>query len=209
MLFKIQSNHRRIARWVATVASIALVLPMAAVEPVIAAKPTKEQRAELKASKPGKFHKDLRQLTGEWSIQIEIDGGQSAPLQTFTGTSRNEWIMGKRFVRMQYKTRSSGRKIQGESVIGYDNVKQQYTGVSISNISSGIASFTGQAKVPAKFYEFELQDTQKINGAEMTASAYLEIHNKQRFEFRITETDKADPAITRSVTIHYTRKKSP
>ncbi len=154
---------------------------------VFAAKLSPAVRAEIKASKPKKQHEILKTLLGDWQIKIDWQNFGDDSSHQFKGNSRNQWILDKRFILINYQTKSVGRPMSGSVTLGYDNISQQYVGVLLSNHSSGISPFKGQADSQGRNYSFDLGKINKADGSHTVASATLKIIDKLNFNFKIIE----------------------
>lgn len=102
-------------------------------------------QAWMEYSSPGPMHQVLSKTVGDWDVTIKLwnDINQSEP--TFSqGSAKTELILGERFVKMTFKARLMGTEVEGFSIDGYDNAKQEFQNVWIDNTGTGIVQSTGK-----------------------------------------------------------------
>jgi hypothetical protein len=54
-----------------------------------------------------------------------------------TGTAKMKMTMGGRWLAQEFKGKAMGQKYEGQGMVGYDNVKGQFTSVWTDNMSTG------------------------------------------------------------------------
>ena len=54
------------------------------------------------------------------------------------GTSENRWVMGGRYLEQRFNGNFMGMPFEGIGYTGYDNVKKQYWGTWMDNMSTGM-----------------------------------------------------------------------
>jgi len=72
--------------------------------------------AMQKAATPGDAHKKLDAMIGTWDAKVSMWMDPSKPPEVSTGTSENKWVLGNRYVEMQYQGTFMGQPFSG---IGY------------------------------------------------------------------------------------------
>jgi hypothetical protein len=98
--------------------------------------------AMTKAATPGEPHKDLANYAGTWNTRINMWMAPGAPPMTSEGTSENKVIMG-RYLEQRFKGSFMGMPFEGLGYTGYDNIKKQYWGTWMDNMSTGTMVSTG------------------------------------------------------------------
>ena len=79
----------------------------------------------MKYSMPGKEHAMLKGLEGTWKATVKTWTGPGEPTVS-TGTMHNEMELGGRMLEGSFKGDMMGMKMEGLSLMGFDNKKQQY-----------------------------------------------------------------------------------
>jgi hypothetical protein len=100
-------------------------------------------QAMEKAGTPGAEHKKLDAFAGTWTTKATFWMVPGADPMTMTGSSESKWTMGGRYLEETFKGDFMGMPFEGHGVTGYDNVKKQYWGSWIDNMSTGMMTSTG------------------------------------------------------------------
>lgn len=101
----------------------------------------KAEEAWMAASMPGAPHAWLGQFIGTWKTKMSMDMG-GAPMVS-EGTAKFSWLIDGRFLLQEFNGDMMGMPMQGFGVQGFDNVKRQYTGTWLDNMSTGIMTMQG------------------------------------------------------------------
>ena len=193
-------------RFVLTIACCGLFLLSGSSFLLHAAKPSKELRQEIRASKPGKFHKMLTPLVGKWQVGITIKSASTGTVEHLKGTARSQWILDRRFVQQHFKTKSAGRRVEGYILIGYDNIRKEYVGAFLSNISSGLVPFSGEVSPDGSSFVFDMGASTRADGSRVHVSASIKVLDKTGFEFVLEELDESTSRLRLELTVHYSRR---
>lgn len=102
------------------------------------------QKAWMEYMAPGWAHELLASHVGEWKSVTTFWMDPSAPPQTMEGTSKNEMIMGGRYLKSTHSGIMTGMPFEGMSLEGYDNAKKEFTSVWVDNFGTGTSISTGQ-----------------------------------------------------------------
>jgi hypothetical protein len=94
---------------------------------------------------PGPMHKKLEPLIGSWTATGKWRMAPDAPWQEFTSTAERKWILDGRFIEERVKSEMMGQPFEGIGLIGYDNVRQEFTMVWLDNMGTGTWVSTGKA----------------------------------------------------------------
>ena len=127
-----------------SLARIALVLALAV--PLFAQSDQEKamMAAWQKAMTPGDAHKKLDGMVGTWNTAVKSWMAPGAPPSESAGVSENRWILGNRYVEQRFKGTFMGMPFEGVGYTGYDNVKKEYFGTWMDNMSTGMMVSTGQ-----------------------------------------------------------------
>lgn len=159
-----------------------------------------------KLSMPNENHQVLNPIAGEWNQTTSMWMVPNAPAQISSGTMSAEWILGGRFLKQDFKGEAMGQPFEGLGLLGYDNVKKEYTSVWTDNISTGVVVSTGQYNPAAKTIS-----ESGLASCPMTGEA----HKQFRGEWTIVDNDHLtydmytkgpDGVEFKTLQISYTRK---
>jgi len=112
-----------------------------------------QMEAWMKASTPGDAHKKLDHMVGTWDVTVKSWMAPGAPPMESTGTAENTWVLGKRWVQESFHGSFMGMPFEGIGYTGYDNVKQQYVGTWMDNMSTAVMMSSGKSG-SGNTYEF-------------------------------------------------------
>lgn len=99
--------------------------------------------AMVKAATPGDPHKKLDQFAGTWSTKISMWMAPGTQPMVSEGTAENRMAFGGRYLEQRFKGDFMGMTFEGLGYTGYDNVKKQFWGTWMDNMSTGMMSSTG------------------------------------------------------------------
>ena len=92
---------------------------------------------------PGPMHAKLEPLIGKWTVTGKFRMTPDAAWEDFGGTMTRDWIMDGRFVREEVESEWMGQPFHGLGILGYDNVREEFTTVWIENMSTGTMTSAG------------------------------------------------------------------
>ena len=101
------------------------------------------QKIWMEYMTPGWAHELLASHVGEWKSVTTYWMDPSAPPQTMEGASKNEMIMGGRYLKSSHSGVMMGMPFEGMNLEGYDNAKKEFTSVWIDNFGTGTSISTG------------------------------------------------------------------
>jgi Protein of unknown function (DUF1579) len=96
------------------------------------------------AGRPGPAHKALQALVGEWKAEVKCWMDPSAPPDVKQGTAHARWILNGRFLEEEFHGEMMGKPFTGLFLMGYDNAKQTYNSVWMSDMQTSM--FTSEGK---------------------------------------------------------------
>ena len=115
----------------------------------------KMMEAYLRATTPGDAHKALQPLVGTWDTVIRFWQAPGAPVQETRGVSDTRWILGDRYLEQRFTGEAGGFPFEGLGYTGYDNMRKQYFGTWMDNMSTGIMQTVGDAQPDGKTWLFK------------------------------------------------------
>jgi hypothetical protein len=122
-----------------------------------AAKPQMDpamMEAMMKAGMPGAEHKLLNNMAGSWTTKASFWMMPGADPMSMEGTSEHKWIMGGRYLEQRFSGSFMGMPFDGLGYTGYDNVKKQYWGSWMDNMSTGAMTTAGGTSDGGKTFTF-------------------------------------------------------
>ena len=141
--------------------------------------------AMLKAGAPTENHKALEPLDGEWSTEVKVWMAPDAPPQESTGTCKRKWILEGRFLEETVTGKFLGRAYHGRGLLGYDNLKKQYTTVYVDSMSTGIVTMLGTLDKAGKTFTYTGEYDDPLTGKPKKARwiVRIESNDKHTIEF--------------------------
>jgi hypothetical protein len=103
-----------------------------------------EMMAMMMAGQPGEHHKGLAQSAGSWDIDSKHWTDAAMPPMDAKASSEVKMIMGGRFMHEVFKMDFMGMPFEGNLILGYNNVTEQYESVWFDNMTSGMMTSTGE-----------------------------------------------------------------
>lgn len=113
--------------------------PAAAEQAAVAADPQAEMMAKMQeAGTPNENHAVLNGMVGSWDHTAKWWKAPGTEPDVTTGTTEAKWILGGRFVEGIVTGTMMGQPFEGKSIVGYDNVKKEYTSIWIDSMMTGM-----------------------------------------------------------------------
>lgn len=112
-----------------------------------------QMEAWMKASTPGDAHKKLDGMVGNWNVTVKAWMAPGAPPMESTGTAVNSWVLGGRWMEEKFTGTFMGMPFNGIGYTGYDNIKKQYVGTWMDNMSTAVMVSSGKGS-SGNTYEF-------------------------------------------------------
>jgi hypothetical protein len=102
------------------------------------------------AGTPGPAHKALDALVGNWKAEVKCWHDPSGQPQTSHGSATAKWILNGRFLQEDFRGEMMGRPFTGLSLMGYDNTKQKYFTLWVSEMQTAMFVSEGTADTGTK-----------------------------------------------------------
>jgi hypothetical protein len=108
-----------------------------------------------RASAPTEQHKALNALVGDFDETVEVHLGPGEPMRVH-GSSKGQWIMGGRFVKLE-GTADADEQLKGDRLViyGYDPAATKYTLWQVESSSLSSTSATGDYDAATKTFTFD------------------------------------------------------
>ncbi len=132
--------------------------------PAMDEKAMAEMMAQMeKLSTPGDNHKLLAGMVGDWAYTTKCWMDPSQPASESKGTMTCKSTYGGRYFIADHSGKFAmpgpdGKPVEkdftGMSIVGYDNIKQQFVSAWIDNFGTGISTFTGTYDATKKTFTY-------------------------------------------------------
>ena len=106
----------------------------------------------MKMAAPGEGQKVLDAFVGSWTHTMKMWMAPDSKPEQATGTTVSQWVMGGRLVRQDARGTMSGQPFEGLGLTGYDNMKKEYNGIWIDNMTTGIMQSSMQYDAATKTF---------------------------------------------------------
>jgi hypothetical protein len=161
--------------------------------------------AMMKAGIPGEAQKRLDGMVGTWDTKITMWMVPGADPMVSTGTATNQWTMGGRYLEERFKGDFAGMPFEGLGYTGYDNVKKQYWGSWIDNMSTGMMTSTGTSS-DGKSWDFTATMADPMTGKDSVIKQKVTVADADHHTMEMWGAGP-DGKMYKSMEIAYTRKK--
>jgi hypothetical protein len=166
-----------------------------------------DMQACMEAGTPGEMHAYLAQSVGTWSGKTKMWMDPDAPPMESTCTTVISAIMDGRYIKCETSGEMPGMGMfMGSGVYAFDNVTQKFQSTWIDNMSTGIATGTGERSSDGKTMTWNLnfncpvtkksttmREVQRHTGKDTSTMEMYGINPKTGKEYKMME-------------IQYTRK---
>lgn len=175
-------------------------------EPQMSAEQKAMMEAMEKAVAPGPEHKALDGIVGTWNTVVKYYPAPGAPAFESSGVSKNQWVLGGRYVEQRFKGTSMGKPFEGIGYTGYDKVRKRYFGSWIDSMSTTAMLSTGQVDDGGKNWTFEGSMDDPMSGQSIPMKEKITVVDKNKHIFEMW-SPAPDGSMYKSMEIVYTRKK--
>jgi Protein of unknown function (DUF1579) len=163
-------------------------------------------QAMMAAGTPGAPHKKLDGMVGSWDTKITLWMMPGIDPMMSTGTSANQWVMGGRYLEQRFKGDFAGMPFEGVGYSGYDNVKKQYWGTWMDNMSTGMMTSTGNVSDDGKTWNFDATMADPMTGKDSTAKEKITIADADHHTMEMWVAGP-DGKMFKNMEIAYSRRK--
>src|SRR5262245_14498414 len=88
------------------------------------------------AATPGPAHKALEVFVGNWKAEVKCWHEPGGAPQVSQGTAKTSWILEGHFLEEEFHGEMMGQPFTGRSLLGYDNTKQKFNSVWVSDVQT-------------------------------------------------------------------------
>jgi hypothetical protein len=162
--------------------------------------------AMMKAGIPGDAHKLLNNMSGSWNTKATFWMMPGADPTSMEGTSENKWVMGGRYLEQHFAGNFMGMPFEGLGYTGYDNVKKQYWGTWMDNMSTGMMMSTGATADGGKTWTFTGSMADPMTGKDSKVDEKITVVDADHHTMEMWGPGP-DGKMFKSMEIAYSRKK--
>lgn len=156
------------------------------------------------AGRPGPGHKALEHFVGNWKAEVKCWMEPNGEPHASKATAKGSWIMNGRFLQEDFQGEMMGKQFHGRSVLGYDNTKQTFNSVWISDMQTSMFATVGKGEKDNKV--ITLKGTSSCPGTGRTdvpMKVVLRILGPDKHTFEMF--DGSDGGDSKTMEITYTR----
>ncbi len=163
------------------------------------------QQAWMAYSTPTEHHQKLQPLVGTFNATVRHRMGDGAPWMESTGTCRNAWTMGNRFIETTYSGPFMGQTFEGRGYTGYDNSQKHYVGTWMDSMGTGMAPIShGTVDATGRVFTFHRDQTCPFTGSPTRMREVLTIKSNNEHTLDMYVSYDGEPEF-HSMSIAYTR----
>jgi len=107
------------------------------------------------AGTPGPAHKALDAFVGNWKTEVKSWCEPGGPPNVSQGTAKVSWTLKGRFLEEEFHGEMMGKPFTGRSLMGYDNIKQTFNTVWVSDMQTAIVTSEGKGEKDNKVITLE------------------------------------------------------
>ena len=163
------------------------------------------QKKVEEAGRPGPGHKALEHLVGNWKAEVKCwmePGGQPNVSQA---TAHAKWTMNGRFLEEDFQGDMMGKPFRGRSLIGYDNTKQTFNSVWVSDMQTSMFTTEGKGDSGNKVITMEGKASCPATGQrDLPMKTVLRVLGPDKHVFEMFDKSRGENAKTMEIT--YTRQ---
>ena len=152
------------------------------------------------AGTPGPAHKALEAFVGDWKAEVKCfhDGG--AP-QISQGTAKSRWTLNGRFVDEEFHGEMMGQSFTGRSLMGYDNTKQKFNSVWLSDIQTSMFTSEGKGENGNKVITLEGKgDCPATGRRDVPMKQVFRVLGPDQYTFEMFDESKGESVRTMEIT---------
>lgn len=113
------------------------------------------QKKMAAAGTPGPAHKALGAFVGNWKSEVKTWCEPGGAPQVSKATSKAKWTLNGHFVEEEFHGEMMGKPFQGLMLIGYDNTKQKFNSVWMSDMQTSMLTSEGKGEQDNKVITLE------------------------------------------------------
>ena len=157
------------------------------------------------AGKPGPGHQALNALEGNWKAEVKcwMDPGGSPEVSQ--GTAKASWKFNGRFLEEEFHGQMMGKPFTGRTLLGFDNTKQTFNSVWVSDTQTSMFTSEGKGDSGNKVITLEGKATCPASGQkDIPMKTVLRVISPDKHVLEMYDASQGQNAKTMEIT--YTRQ---
>jgi hypothetical protein len=151
---------------------------------------------------PGPAHKALEAFIGSWKAEVKCWYEKDGPPEITQATAKNRWILNGRFLEEEFHGEMMGKPFTGRTIIGYDNFRQAFNMVWISDIQTAMFCSEGKGEQGNKVITLEGKaDCPATGRKNIIIKSVFRVLSPDKHVFEMHDTDEG----RKTMEITYTR----
>lgn len=142
-----------------------------------------EMKAWQENMTPGKYHKWLASMNGNWDATVKMWMDPTQPPNVSKATTTNEMIMNGLYQRSTHTGNMMGMPFMGEAITAYDNAKKEFLATWIDNFGSSIMMLKGTLDEKTNALTLEGKMMDPATGKDMHVKQVNEIISEDSYKF--------------------------
>jgi Protein of unknown function (DUF1579) len=98
------------------------------------------------AGTPGPAHKALEAFVGNWKAEVKCWCEPGAAPNVSQATAKASWTLNGHFLEEEFHGEMMGKPFTGRSLMGFDNIKQTFNTVWVSDMQTSILTSEGKGE---------------------------------------------------------------
>ena len=157
------------------------------------------------AAAPGPGHKVLDAMAGNWKAEVKCWMEPGGSPQVSQGTAKASWTLNGRFLEQEFHGEMMGKPFTGRSLMGYDNIKQTFNTVWVSDMQTSMFTSEGKGENGNKVITLEGKSSCPATGRkDVSIKTVFRVISPDKHVFEMFDRSKGENEKTMEIT--YTRK---
>jgi hypothetical protein len=157
------------------------------------------------AGTPGPAHKALDALVGDWKAEVKCWMEPGGEPNVSKATSKASWTLKGRFLEEEFHGEMMGKPFSGKTLLGFDNTKQTFNSVWVSDTQTSMFTSEGRGDSSNKVITLEGKATCAATGRkDVPMKTVLRVISPDKHVFEMFDGSKGPN--TKTMEITYTRR---
>ena len=166
---------------------------------------TQEMLKKMEAAgTPGPAHKALEALVGNWKAEVKCWMDSGAAPHVSQGTAKASWTLNGHFLEEEFHGEMMGKPFTGRSLMGFDNIKQTFNTVWVSDMQTSILTSEGKGENGNRVITLEGKSSCPASGrTDIPMKTVFRLLSPDKHIFEMYDGSKGN---AKTMEITYTRK---
>ena len=157
------------------------------------------------AGAPGPAHKALQALVGNWKAEVKCWMDPAGSPEVTQGTAKASMTFNGRFLEEEFHGQMMGRPFSGRTLLGFDNTKQTFNSVWVSDTQTSMFTSEGRGDSGNRVITLEGRATCAATGQkDIPMKTVLRVVSPDKHVLEMFAASKGENAKTMEIT--YTRQ---